>query len=140
MVYGLLAAAVYTGLTLILRRSQTLPEKLSPVVNMAWVSLLGSLATVPEVLWSGEAFLIPDVMTLGTLIAYGALCSGLGWSLITTGLPRIEASRAGLFLVLQPTLAFVWDILFFARPTTAWHVAGASMTLFAIYLGTTKKT
>lgn len=139
VMYGLLTAAIYTGLTLILRKSQSIEGKLSPLVNMAWVSLLGSIAAVPEVQWSGEAFTIPDGRTLATLIAYGAVCSGLGWSLIATGLPRIEASRAGLFLVLQPTLAFVWDILFFARPTTALHVVGAGVTLFAIYLGATKR-
>ena len=40
--YGLATAAFYTFLTLILRKSQTLPEKLAPMANMAWVGLIGA--------------------------------------------------------------------------------------------------
>lgn len=40
------------------------------------------------------------------------------------------------FLLLQPTLAFNWDILFFDRPTDALDFLGAALALGAIYLGT----
>jgi len=43
----------------------------------------------------------------------------------------------GLILLLQPALAFVWDILFFGRPTRAVELVGAAITLGAIYLGLT---
>jgi drug/metabolite transporter (DMT)-like permease len=39
-------------------------------------------------------------------------------------------------LLLQPSLAFVWDVLFFDRPTDIADVLGAAMALGAIYLGT----
>jgi len=55
---------------------------------------------------------------------------------ISAGIAKIDASRAGLLLILQPTLAFVWDILFFARPTGLMEMLGALVTLFSIYLGT----
>ncbi|MDH3433815.1 MAG: EamA/RhaT family transporter, partial [Gammaproteobacteria bacterium] len=41
----------------------------------------------------------------------------------------------GLALLLQPTLSFVWDVLFFARPMSLTELAGAAIALFAIYLG-----
>ncbi|MCX6832762.1 MAG: hypothetical protein NT028_11655 [candidate division Zixibacteria bacterium] len=50
----------------------------------------------------------------------------------------ISASRVGLILLLQPTLAFVWDVLFFKRPTTELEGVGAVIALAAIYLGTPK--
>jgi drug/metabolite transporter (DMT)-like permease len=44
---------------------------------------------------------------------------------------------AGLALLLQPALAFGWDILFFDRPTTMLEYVGAAVVLAAIYLGST---
>jgi len=41
-------------------------------------------------------------------------------------------------LLLQPTLAFTWDVLFFHRPTDVTDVVGAGLALAAIYLGTTR--
>jgi drug/metabolite transporter (DMT)-like permease len=138
--YGLATAAFYTFLTLILRKSQTLPEKLSPMANMAWVGLIGAAIAGVEVRLTGESFVIPNVGSWAALLAYGTLCSGLGWSLIAAGLPRMEASRAGLILILQPTLAFIWDILLFSRNTTVIALIGATITLGAIYLGGTTES
>ena len=43
--------------------------------------------------------------------------------------------QAGLALLLQPTLSFVWDVLFFARPMSATELLGAGIALLAIYVG-----
>ena len=59
--------------------------------------------------------------------------------LISKALPKLEASRAGLILLLQPTFAFVWDILFFSRASTWLEMLGALVALFAIYLGVSAK-
>jgi drug/metabolite transporter (DMT)-like permease len=40
-----------------------------------------------------------------------------------------------LILLLQPSLAFVWDVVLFDRPTQATEVLGAVLALVAIYLG-----
>jgi len=63
----------------------------------------------------------------------------VGWILISTALPRVQVSVAGLIILLQPSLAFIWDILFFARPTGALEVMGAGLALTAIYLGLTRQ-
>ena len=59
----------------------------------------------------------------------------MGWILITNALPKIRASLSGLILLLQPALAFVWDVLFFQRPTTPVNWLGVLVALVAIYLG-----
>ena len=61
----------------------------------------------------------------------------LGWLLIAWAIPQLPPSITGLSLLLQPALSFVWDVLFFSRPTTALHWLGAAITLCAIYLGLT---
>ena len=47
---------------------------------------------------------------------------------------------AGLALLLQPTLSFVWDVLFFGRPMQPIEIAGAAIALFAIYLGSRSRS
>ncbi|MEE4166461.1 MAG: EamA family transporter, partial [Desulfocapsaceae bacterium] len=50
-------------------------------------------------------------------------------------LPRVKASIAGLLLLLQPALSFVWDVLIFNRYTTLLNWTGVVLGLAAIYLG-----
>ena len=73
------------------------------------------------------------------LVALGLMSQTAGWLLITQSLPRITAAIAGLILLLQPSLAFLWDVIFFDRETspTAW--AGVILALSAIYLGATSR-
>ena len=73
------------------------------------------------------------------LLSYGVLCQAVGWILISRGLVKVDASKVGLLLLTQPTLAFIWDMLFFGRPTTALDISGACLALFAIYLGNTRR-
>jgi drug/metabolite transporter (DMT)-like permease len=55
--------------------------------------------------------------------------------LIASSLPQVSTTEAGLALLLQPSLSFVWDVLFFARAVSTTELAGAVITLIAIYLG-----
>lgn len=135
IVFGFITAICYTAVTLSLRAAQVRENKLSPESAMAWVCLIGALFGALEVYPSGETFGIPDMQTLVWLLLYGIVCSAMGWAMITTGLPRLPASRAGLVLIFQPTCAFVWDIVLFQHPTSLIHGFGAFLTLFAIYLG-----
>jgi drug/metabolite transporter (DMT)-like permease len=135
IVYGLLTAVCYTCVTLLLHRSRRIPNKLSPGANMALVALFGALVGGLAVRPSNESFAVVGMGDLGLLVAYGIICSGVGWMLIAGGLGVVSASAAGLVLVFQPTCAFIWDILIFDRPTTALQMGGALMTLGAIYLG-----
>lgn len=49
-------------------------------------------------------------------------------------MPKLSASLVGLLPLLQPALAIVWDIVFFARPTGAMDLAGAALVLGGLYL------
>jgi drug/metabolite transporter (DMT)-like permease len=136
---GVLTALSYTAYILTLRRLQARQGSVSALENVAFISLLAAAILGLEGLVTGESFSIPDVQSLVVLVGYGLLCQVLGWVLITGGLPAVSPSRVGLVLLLQPVLSFMWDILFFARPTTLWDGLGAALALFGIYLGTSGK-
>lgn len=141
VLYGLLTALSYALYILVLRKSQSSGYKLrfSLIPNMMWISLMSAVILGITVVVEPEAhFAIPDLQTWAALIGLGVMGQVLGWVFISKGLPSVNASVAGLALLLQPALAFGWDILFFARPTTVLEYVGAAIVLAAIYLGATK--
>lgn len=135
VVFGLVSAVFFAGYILVLRRSQTDAHRLAPIANMAVISLLSCAFVGLYCLGRNISFVIPDWETAGILAALGILCQGLGWILVSMGLPYVSASRAGLLILSQPALAFIWDILFLGRPTGLVGLLGAAVTIGAIYLG-----
>jgi drug/metabolite transporter (DMT)-like permease len=137
---SLLAAVSYGVYILFLRQSQLNKVRLSITANMAWISLSAALLMGLYAFWvEGSSFRIPDTQSWLALLGLGLFCQVLGWVSISSGLGKLDASKGGLILLLQPALAFIWDILFFGRPTGVWDVAGAVIALAAIYLGVTRK-
>lgn len=136
---ALATALWYASYLLMLRQSQRQLLRLKPVTNMALVSLATALVVGAATLFRGEAGLLapPVGRDLLIMLTYGVGPQALGWLLISTGLPRLSASLAGLTILLQPTLSFTWDILFFHRPTGPLGVLGATLAIGAIYMGLT---
>ena len=139
VLFGAFTAVTYAGYVLVLQRSQSNTVRLSAAANLAVISVLTAAIMGVETALSGESFRIPNGRSLWSMVAYGVLCQALAWIIISRALVKIQASRAGLILLLQPTLAFVWDVLFFSRPTNIMDVGGALLTLVAIYLGGSRR-
>jgi drug/metabolite transporter (DMT)-like permease len=81
---------------------------------------------------------VPDAADIKWLLCYGVLSHSFGALLLASSLPHVSTTEAGLALLLQPTLSFVWDVLFFGRPMQPVEIAGAAIALVAIYLGARK--
>ena len=136
LLLGILAALCYAAYILVLRKLQSLDGAPSAAVNLAVISLVSALLLGIQAWSRGESFAIVNLQTFFSLFAYGFFSQVIGWMLITKGLPSIRSSLAGLLLLLQPSLALVWDILFFDRETDILGAGGAALTLAAIYIGT----
>jgi drug/metabolite transporter (DMT)-like permease len=137
ILFGLIAAICYAAYILTLRKFQSGSALTTGISTIALISLLTAFILGLEVWIQKEGFYIPDLQSWGALLGYGLVSQALGWVIITGGLVKVEASVVGLILLLQPALAFVWDVLFFARPTLPLEVLGVLLTLVAIYIGTT---
>jgi len=137
---GLATAAIYACYLIFLQKLQRRPKVPSPMANLAVISLVtAGLLAVTSVAEQVE-FTIPDLHTFFYMLGYGILCQVLGWVFITKGLPRIRSSLAGLLLLIQPAFSFIWDILFFQRPTTPVELFGAILAISAIYFGTVSRS
>ena len=139
IVYGLSTALFYTGFLVALRRLQSHASRPSPVHSLMVVSLITAVFLAVDMLVTGESFAIPDLSSGLCLVALGLMCQTVGWLLIADSLPAIPAAIAGLLLLLQPSLSFVWDVIFFNRATSATAWAGVALALGAIYLGATSE-
>ncbi len=135
VIFGLLTAVSYAGYLLTLRRSRQGSEHKLPTREVAVISLVTALFLGASALVEGESLAITTVDDAVWLVCYGILSHCIGWMFIASSLPHVTTTEAGLALLLQPTLSFVWDVLFFARPMTATELAGATIALVAIYLG-----
>jgi drug/metabolite transporter (DMT)-like permease len=135
VIFGILTAVTYAAFLLMLRASRKMSSFRVPTREMAVVSVMCAVMMATTVLIEGESLIIPTYEDLGWLVAYGVLSHSIGWLFIASSLSEVTTVEAGLALLLQPTLSFLWDVLFFDRPMTAIELVGAGIALVAIYLG-----
>lgn len=141
IVFGLLTGLAYAGYLTTLRLA-SLKVKLPNLISfMAWTSLFSALFFLPTGLI--EMALDPDATSIWTndlnalavLFGLGLVAQSLGWLAISKSVPHIPSARAGLILLLQPILATVWGVIFFAERLSMLQVAGAMLTIVSIYFG-----
>jgi drug/metabolite transporter (DMT)-like permease len=137
--FGLLTALFYAAYILSLRASRRGGETDSPAAGLAVASLVSALALGILAPAGGESLAIPSLQDGMLLLLYALVAQVLGWILISGSLAQVPASRVGLILLLQPTLALLWDALFFARSFGARELVGASLAIGAIYLGSRRR-
>jgi len=135
VIFGLLTAVCYAGYLLTMRRVRTdskhaVPSREVAVMSLVAAAMLG-LAAIAE----GESLSIPTVNDAIWLACYGLLAHGVGLMFIASSLAKVTTTEVGLALLLQPTLSFAWDIIFFGRVLTAVEAVGAAIALMAIFLG-----
>jgi drug/metabolite transporter (DMT)-like permease len=132
---GLATAVFYSIFLLLLRKIQSDKQDFSLFYYLMVISFVSSLFLGAQVEFSDFSFNIADIKTLIALICLGLFIQTIAWVMISNSLPKITASLAGLLLLLQPALSFVWDVLFFDRQTGISGWIGLIMVLMAIYLG-----
>ena len=135
VIFGLLTAVAYAGYLLSIRQARQDSPYRVPTRELAVVSVICAAVMAVTVIGEGESLRIPSAADFGWLLAYGVLSHSLGGLFIASSLPQVTTAEAGLALLLQPTLSFAWDVLFFSRPMTLLELTGAMIALLAIYLG-----
>jgi drug/metabolite transporter (DMT)-like permease len=134
---GLVTALCYAAYLLVLKKLSATSE--GGFLPMLIISASGSLMLAGYFLYSGNSFALPDAKSVVSLLGLGLFSQCLGWYIIAGSMACLNVAFAGLVLLLQPLLSFVWDVLFFSRPTTMVHWCGVGLALLGIYLGLTAK-
>ncbi len=135
---GLLAGIFYSGYILLLKSSMN-DSSVNSVPAMLIISIPSTLLLAAATSISGATFAIPDSGSLLALLGVGVISTTIGWTLISSAIKHIQATVAGMVLLLQPTLALIWDVLLFDRPTGGLEIFGILLILSAIYIGSYRK-
>ncbi|HUH01848.1 MAG TPA: DMT family transporter [Kofleriaceae bacterium] len=104
---------------------------------LGWVALIAGALLGTSAAIEGEALVPPTARAWLALGGLAVVAQIIGWIAIASGLRRAPASRAALVLLLQPALATGWGFAFFDERLQLLQLAGAVVTLTAIYLGAT---
>ncbi len=135
VVLGLLTAASYAGYLLCLRAARArsrsaLPAREVAIVSFAAAALLGATAVA-----EGQGLAVASARDMFWLACYGLLSHACGVLLIASSLNRVTPAETGIALLLQPVLSFVWEVVLFGMEPSLFEIAGAAVTLAAIYAG-----
>lgn len=135
---GLATAFFYACYLLFLRRFTV--QTTTNYLPMLAVSFFSTIILGINMVIRNQTFVIPDTTSFFSLVSLGFFSQFLGWLLIATSLPKLPLSTTGLLLLLQPSLAFIWDVLLFDRTTTMTNWLGLFLSLIGIYFGITAKS
>lgn len=98
----------------------------------AYVVLLGTVLLVPCVLLLDGVPPLPRLpATWAALVGLGAGCTGVAYVLWNWGLQHLDASRAGLFVNIEPLFGALLGIAVLGEPLSLGVVLGGSLILIA---------
>ncbi|MGI9219422.1 MAG: DMT family transporter [Woeseiaceae bacterium] len=135
VILGLLTALFYAAYMLVMRSARRDSSDPLPVSEVAVVSIGSAILLGLAAMVEGESLAIASSSDAVWLLSYGIFSQCLGLLLIASSLRMVTTTQAGIALLLQPALSFVWDVLFFDRPMSIVELTGAMITLLAIYMG-----
>lgn len=135
VLFGLASATAYSFYLLSLQYTVTRTRHHNPIAVAASMALCAGMLAGVNMLIHGESFVIPDGKALASILALALGCHTVGWFLITRGMQHVSTSLVGLILLLQPTLSYIWDVLFFGKTVSVTEGIGAMLALVGIYLG-----
>src|SRR5256885_6132719 len=69
-----------------------------PAVNMAVLCAAAAPCLLAAAWLEGESLAIASAADFGTLLLYGLLVQGVAWLMVSTAVPHVKASLAGLIL------------------------------------------
>lgn len=139
VLFGLATGVFYAGFILGLGRSMAVCGEGSQLAVMTANSLMTAALLAPVLLLRGGTMVLGADMGLVWMLGYGLTSQLIGWVLISRGLRETRMSLAGLILLLQPSLAYVWDLVFFHKPAGWAEMVGVAATLAGIALGVRRK-
>lgn len=139
IMFGLLTGILYAFYLVTLRKVNSSGSKPDAMAFIAWVCLFCVVFMGVASLFESESFMPVRSVDWLWLFLLALLVQVLGWWAIFVSLSNIEASKVGLVLLLQPTLATIWGYLIFRENLTSLQIIGGIITIASIYFGTVSR-
>ena len=136
-VFGVLTTLAYAGFLLVLRSTNTNPERpagplFDATAATAFIVLVVALAYAP-------ADLAPSWPAHGWLVLLAVSSQVVGWLLISISLPRLPAAVTSLLLLIQPVAAVALAALILSEAPSLLQLGGVAIIL-AVVLSATRSS
>jgi drug/metabolite transporter (DMT)-like permease len=133
-VFGVLAGITYGGFFLLFRRTGTSGALAGPLLD---VSLAAAVTAAVAGLALGDLDLAAGWAAHGWLALLALSAQVLGFVLLGSALPRLQAAAGSMLIMLQPVIAIGFGVLLLAEQPTMLQLAGVVLLLAGVLVAST---
>ena len=135
VLFGLLTAISYAGYIISMKRiDHDAAVNSDPIFNLLFISLISAGLLFLFSIIEQVPLEIKSSSELIWMICYGLFSHVLGWFFILNGLQKITAVSAGIILLTQPILSYVWDFIIFKKVILPIEYFGIVSVLLAMII------
>ena len=135
VLFGLLTAISYAGYIISMKRiDYNAAVNSDPIFNLLIISLISAGLLFLFSIIEQVPLEIKSSSELIWMICYGLFSHVIGWFFILNGLQKISAVTAGIILLTQPILSYVWDIIIFKKVILPIEYFGIVSVLLAMII------
>ena len=135
VLFGLLTAISYAGYIISMKRiDYNAAVNSDPIFNLLFISLISAGLLFLFSIIEQVPLEIKSSSELIWMICYGLFSHVIGWFFILNGLQKISAVTAGIILLTQPILSYVWDFIIFKKVILPIEYFGIVSVLLAMII------
>ena len=135
VLFGLLTAISYAGYIISMKRiDHDAAVNSDPIFNLLFISLISAGLLFLFSIIEQVPLEIKSSRELIWMICYGLFSHVIGWFFILNGLQKISAVTAGIILLTQPILSYVWDFILFRKVILPIEYFGIVSVLLAMII------
>ena len=135
VLFGLLTAISYAGYIISIKRiDHNAAVNSDPIFNLLFISLISAGLLFLFSIIEQVPLEIKTSSELIWMICYGLFSHVIGWFFILNGLQKISAVTAGIILLTQPILSYVWDFIIFKKVILPIEYFGIVSVLLAMII------
>ena len=135
VLFGLLTAISYAGYIISMKRiDHDAAVNSDPIFNLLFISLISAGLLFLFSIIEQVPLEIKSSSELIWMICYGLFSHVIGWFFILNGLQKISAVTAGIILLTQPILSYVWDFIIFKKVILPIEYFGIVSVLLAMII------
>ncbi|MCM2982404.1 DMT family transporter [Niallia circulans] len=119
--------------------TKDITRKYSAMTITSYQMTVGTLCFIPFLLWEDEAWKMPNVISITSLLFLSIGCSVAAFILYNYGLKKLSASASVSLMNLVPVLGIVFSVFLLKEIVTLSQVIGGAIVIIGVILSSIQK-
>jgi drug/metabolite transporter (DMT)-like permease len=119
--------------------TKDITRKYSAMTITSYQMTVGTLCFIPFLLWEDEAWKMPNVISITSLLFLSIGCSVAAFILYNYGLKKLSASASVSLMNLVPVLGIVFSVFLLKEIVTLSQVIGGAVVIIGVILSSIQK-